>query len=284
MDNNAEDPAAAFDASGLLGECEQMKSKIEVKKPDFPTYKSDVPLEAAPGKGAGTTAATETLENVAALEEVEDEYRPRTKKLKNNLEEVEEDLEEVEEDMEEVEEDMKEVEEDLDDTDRQTVEALKILAVAKAELYHPKGKRLLDAIDQQGGGKASAKLKPTHAAASRIQQMTESTLTKRDVKEASRRLQNKPSETDGELGFFKYGTEMIENKRGNKVLKNPSIVAVERWKVLKEEGRGLPDITAGKSHNLTEMIPKYSELLPHILGCGVDYFRIAGEPKSWDFE
>ena len=211
---------------------------------------------AAPGKGAGTIGTTEALKKKAAFEALDEEFAPHAKKVK----------------------------EDLDDIDRKTLEARKILAAAETELLHETATPLLDAIEQQGGGKASAKLKPTHAAASRMQQLTNSKLSQGDIKEASRSLQKNPSETDGACAYYKFGTKMIENKRGVKVLKNQSIVASERWKILEEDGRGLPDYNAGRSHNLLTEIPKNSILLPHIFGCAEGYWLIAEEPESWSNE
>ena len=266
MNNNAEDESAptrrstrrsALDAK-TRREYEQKKRKIEVKKPDLPPqrHQSDVPLNAAPLKGAGTTTATEALKNKAALKDLDEEFAPR----------------------------VKEATEDLDKADRRMKEALKTLKAAKTTLLHPRAKTLFDALEQEGGEKATAKIDPKHEAASRMQQLTNSTLSELDIKVASRNLQNHPSQTNGEFGFYKKGTKEIENKRGVKVNRNKHIVSTALWEVLEKDGRGLPDYNAGKSRNLKEKIVEYSYLLPHVFGCGKDYFLIAEEPKSWDKE
>ena len=211
---------------------------------------------AAPGKGAGTIGTTEALKKKTALEAVDEEFAPHAKKVK----------------------------EELDDVDRHVKEAYKILEAVKTKLLHPKAIPLHDAIKQERGGKATAKLDPDNAAASRMQKMTNSILSKRDVKKASWHLQNNPSETDGDCAFYKYGDETIENKRGKIVIKNLSIVKTEQWKMLEKDNRGLPGYIARKSRNLKELIPKYSKLLANIFDCGKDYWLIAEEPKSWDLE
>ena len=271
--NNAEEEAeptitrrstrqAALDATARItketrrGEYERKRSEIEVNTANLQPHTSNVSLMAAPGTGAGTIGTTEALKKKAAFEALDEEFAPHAKKVK----------------------------EDLDDNDRKILEACKILAAAETELWHPKARPLHDAIKQQGGEKATAKLKPTHAAASRMQQMTGSSLSEDDIKGASRRLQNNPSETNGDCAFYKWGDETVENKRGKNVIKNLSIVNTAKWEILEKEERGLPDYLAGKSRKLKEMIPKHANLLPHIIGCGVDYFRLAGAPESWNMK
>ena len=293
--NNAEDEAeptitrrAALNARDRIKEtrreCEKKRSEIEVNPANLPPHKSTVSLIAAPGTGAGTVDTTETLKNRAALEEVEDEYKPEIKKLKNNLEEVDDDMEEVEENMEEVDDDMEEVEENMEEVESRIVESRKILIAARTEYAletaHHTAQPLLGALKE--GENTTAEVHPDHPDARPMQKLTGSTLSKGDFKQASQKLQNRPSKTDGALAYYNFGTEMIENKRGVKVHKNPSIVKTKQWEIMEKDERGLPNYLAEKSHNLLTGIPENSILLPHILGCGVGYFIIAEEPATWN--
>lgn len=253
-------------------ECEKKRSEIEINTANLLPHKSDVPLKAAPFKGAGTTAPAEALQNKAAMNELNDKYEPEIKKLKNDLEEVDDDMEEVEENMEEVE--------------SRIVETRKILIAAQAEFSletaHHTVQPVLEAF--QEGKITTAVVYPDHPEARPMQQLTGSTLSKGDFKQASQKLQNRPSKTDGALAYYNFGTEMIENKRGVKVHKNPSIVKTKQWEIMEKDERGLPNYLAEKSHNLLTGIPENSILLPHVLGCRETYWLIAEEPESWSKE
>lgn len=121
-------------------------------------------------------------------------------------------------------------------------------------LYDALGLPKVGASRTQVGKTNQKTLPPTHAVATKMQKLTGSTLTAKDIQNMEFMAQYHGTEM--EHGGFKTNGEQIRNNHGKMVDKNWHIYGKETYKAQKEKGTGLAKHHAEKCLNLIHTIPE----------------------------
>jgi hypothetical protein len=125
---------------------------------------------------------------------------------------------------------------------------------AAAPLYEALDLPMIGSTRTRVGKSNQKTLPPTHAAATKMQRLTGSTLTEEDVQgmESKARWHG----TEMEFGGFKINGIQITNDHGKKVDKNRHIFGKETYKAGEEKGTGLAKQNAEICLNLIDTIPE----------------------------